>query len=378
MKNLIEEKKILTEALKEGYCSSKRIKNIIYDSKLKVENIIDSKEKDNELIDYSEFKTKMEKEIKNFHDKTIQEYETNYILTFFYGTLFSQMNHILKYGLVDKTEIEPYLRYITGNYNIEYYNKPYSMNMNDNIFNKIKIYLNKLFEWNNISFNDIFKPHLIINDNINSFNQGIYVRKYFKDCEKDVVLLVFYLTRNFPLNSTVLFCKNKTSFEEIFAFFYRFLKCEYHIPFIIVNFSNLQSYIKYKILELLKQNEKNEIKASIIFMINEIQEKEFMNYFYKSDLFVKEIPKFTINEENILISEVKKLTDVEIIDSTYCGLGKTYLINKYAQDRNINLITFPFGYTNSMNDIINDLKKIKFIGKKIILLLNMFFLIHNM
>ena len=372
IKNLIEEKKILSQALKKGYCSSKRIKNIIYNSNLKVENIIDNQENDNDFIDYSEFKIKMEKEIKIFNEKTIEEYENNYILTFFYGTIFSQMSNYLKNNLIDKNEIEPYLRYITDNYNIEYYNKPYSMNMNDNIFNKIKIYINKLFEWNNISFNDIFKPHIIHKNFSNYFNQGIYFRKYIKDCEKDIVLLIFYLTKNFPLNSSVLFCKNTTSFEEVIAFFYRFLKCQYHIPFVIVNFSNLKSYIKSKIMELLKQNEETKIKSCLIFMINEIKEKEFMNYFYKSKLFIKEIPKFKKNEEKILTLEIKRLSDVEIIDSIKCGLGKTYLINQYAHDRKINLITFPFGYTDSMNEIINDLKKLQFIGKKIILLLNIY------
>ena len=107
-------------------------------------------------------------------------------------------------------------------------------------------------------------------------------------------------------------------------------------------------------------------------MINEIKEKEFMNYFYKSKLFIKEIPKFKKNEEKILTLEIKRLSDVEIIDSIKCGLGKTYLINQYAHDRKINLITFPFGYTDSMNEIINDLKKLQFIGKKIILLLNIY------
>ena len=104
-------------------------------------------------------------------------------------------------------------------------------------------------------------------------------------------------------------------------------------------------------------------------MINEENENEFKYYFEKINYFQREIKIENIEE---LIYKIKQKLNVQILDSNCCGFGKTNLIKNYSVKHNFNLITFPFGYTDSIEKILEDLKTLNFKEKKNLFHLNIY------
>jgi hypothetical protein len=94
-----------------------------------------------------------------------------------------------------------------------------------------------------------------------------------------------------------------------------------------------------------------------------------------------EILKSFINYRNVLnidkvyeiLSIVKKITDVKIINSDDSGVGKTHSIKLFAKNNGFNLINFPFGNEENDYTIIKRLNEIDFIShEKNLLLINFF------
>ena len=315
----------------------------------------------------------LNEKIKEMELETIRLYEDYdyYNLTFFYGQQYLFLEKIIENQNNNK-EIENYFRYLTNGYKIENMRVKIDNN-NKNKLQIINYYINEIFKLHNLNYEIIFKDYFLC-ETIKNFEPGIYYQKYNKSCKKDILIYNYYLTNNFPFNSGVLFCKNHTLLEEVRAFFYRFIQCKFRIPFYISNFSKLTIEIKRTIIELLYKKEKENkiLNSYLIFFLKKEDEKEFNYYFQKMKYYKSEIVKFQQEKEKTIISEIKKLCDAEILDSNNVGLGKTSLIKYYSNNHKMILVTFPFGYTESIDNIVLDLKNRNLNFPNIILHLNIY------
>ena len=368
IKQIKKEIHLFTKSIQKGCFYKEKIYNQIKNGKLKI------KENENEEFkDYDNYIKELTKNIEEMDLETIRLYEDYdyYKLTFFYGQQYLYLEKMIKNRNNNK-EIENYFRYLTNGYKLENMNVKIDNN-NKNKLQIINYFINELFKLNNLNYEIIFKDYFLCKE-IKYFEPGIYYQKYNKHCQKDILIYNYYLTNNFPFNAGVLFCKNYTLLEEVRAFFYRFIQCKFRIPFYISNFSKLKNKIKRTIIELLYKKEKQNkvLNSYLIFFLKEEDEKEFNYYFQKMRYYKNEIVKFQKEKEKKIISEIKELCDSEIIDSNSVGLGKTSLIKYYSNNHKFTLVTFPFGYTNSIENIVLDLKNKNFDFQSVIIYLNIY------
>ena len=242
----------------------------------------------------------------------------------------------------------------------------------------IILFFEKIFEYNNFSFNDLFINHLIIEkeeenhlkefkNSKNEILSGVYIYKFktgIKDNiynEINIVELSIKLTHNIPLGSTLLICHKYTTSEEIIAFIYRFIKCEYKTPFFIANFHLISNENKVLVYNLFKQLENYTLNALLIFLlpINNEEEEIISGFkFFKQNILKNK------NTDNIIIDNyeintiIQNLIDVDIISSNCSGIGKTTIIKNFAEENNFNIITFPFGLEETRLSIINRLNNV--------------------
>ena len=117
---------------------------------------------------------------------------------------------------------------------------------------------------------------------------GIYSYKIGNEIEKEIIKITFTLTNNVPIASSILFCTQYTTIEEIISFYMRFIQCQFHIPFFLIGISKLRNEVKGELLNGLKQRERNKIDGLFIFMLNSDEINEYV-----------EILKLFINYRNI-------------------------------------------------------------------------------
>ena len=322
------------------------LNNLGYPHKLKIFIKLNKKEEECEYI----FKNKsykttlieiienLKKKIKIFKEKLIFYYEENEILRFIYGKqfsliydfYFSKNNLNLEIVYLNKffeinddikdTDLKLYKSFI---YKENYEIKDIFNNENseiDDIFNIANLYLKNLLEIGSKSIKDIIKKSKI---KYNEYN-GIYSYSSTKDeLEKNIIFIHKYLTDNLNIPQTILICDEDLNKEKVISFFYRAMKCEEKILFMIFNIEKLSTELEVLIMNLIKKN-KNEIKSMILFVYYE-KEK---NLIYQIQNF-KNHKYFKIKEEDkkifILDDDINKIT---IYSSELTGQGKSMTIKK--------------------------------------------------
>ena len=156
----------------------------------------------------------------------------------------------------------------------------------------------------------------------------------------------------------VLIPNNETSPEEIQAFFYRAILCEYNTLFVIElnnSFSNFQQNIMYSYINSIltyknkiyneitknkvdKNNTSEYLKSCIVFVYKEINYK---------DVFLTEIGKYgakVIGKIEKNDDDSKILENIKIFTSDKCGLGKTHkIIKMIKKNKKQQYFHFPLG-----------------------------------
>ncbi len=313
---------------------------------------------------------KIEEKIKLFSNlrkiqikKQKEKYLKSFFIRFIYGKLFYIFTQFLRFTqtkseegiLRQKNDINDYLKYITNNNYKEitfYYKKTDKSKPEDIIIdslNNINNYLIKLFEENNITEETCFIQNKIkVQGNIGL--KSFY--SYKDDISENIIKIYLNLTGNPPLPQTLLICNDFTTSEEITAFTYRALLCQYNILFSIVKIECLdveKRQILYKIIYDIS-NEKKEINSCFV-LIYENKNVDFIQEIQK----MKKHQILVLNEEKT--NEIKLYEDtVEIISSDSCGIGKSYYIKEKIKKEGKEYIYFPIGGDFSMLSIINRLR----------------------
>ena len=232
---------------------------------------------------------------------------------------------------MDNKKIYPLLINITRNKLIKQIkdSKLYKGNKIENIMQNYKQYLEENLINNNLDLNIIYKDSLIFEE-FKSKYKGLYINYVDKseNLEKELFLIYKYLTKNNPIPQNILLCTKDTSNEELTAFIYRAILCEFNACFILGGIEYLEYEKKAKILELL--NELNEFidnrngynqKMQSCFIIlytnkNDDLYKSLNLLKFKRDL---DIPFLSYSQIKIGKEESK----VEIFDSDSSGVGKS-------------------------------------------------------
>ena len=322
-------------------------------------------------------------------------YKENKYLRFLYGKLFRR---IIKH-LDGEAKVLEIIRYILNNIKdnskdikdgivanpkiAEDYVEEYKLYI-DNSFTNISNYITTMFEKNSITLQKHYENLLI--KKRNTF-KGIYLHKCEDNESAEEYILKIFLEKieHLPLAQNVLISSKETSPEEIQAFLYRAILCDYNTLFVIElnnSFSNFQQNIMYSYInsilsyknKLYNESTKNKVdkgntfeylKSCIIFVYEEnIKDKSFLI----------ELDKFGVKEIGNIEKKdnITKFDNIKIITSDICGLGKSHKIIKMIRKSNKQYYHFPLGgiltkevIYKKLSELLNKLKNDKYDYKSI-------------
>jgi len=296
-------------------------------------------------------------------------YQKNKFLRFIYGRQFNIIYDYLNNNNINN--ISPFLKYITNNelkntkiiYKLnEDNNKDEFQNIVDNCNNFIK----KALDDNKLSLDAIYNKTLI-KKNLKSDTEeykGFYVYSCTKE-EKEIIQLNIFLTGNVPIAQNILLCNKNTSNEEITAFLYRAILCEFNSCFIIGGIESLQFEIKIYFIEILNQilyENKGKLESCLI-----IFSSEKSSDIYKSLDSIKYKKTFNSSiEKNLEKIKLDKIDRISIFTSDKAGIGKSTKIHNIIKEKKKEYKHFPLGGVFTRNDILKRLKDLKLAKNSII------------
>ena len=360
---------------------------------------------DNKVYDKEDIKEFLFNVKIDFEKQLNKIYRNEQYLRFLYGKLFRniqkhiygsniKISGILRYifNITDNNKEISDLNYkkalLTGDY-YTYYSED-----NDSILKNISGYILSLFNKNNLDLEKHYKKMLIKDENS-------YKGFYFKECKEksmeEYIIDLFYDKlgkEQLPISQNILICSKETSIGEIQSFLYRAILCDYNTLFVFeivgalsdFQYNNIYNYID-KILTIKLEKYKNEKNNSAAYKIKIEETKEYLDSFVvfvynnsevKNNLKYLEnysMAKLNYNDsklnntkENIGNSftennqqskdksntnnsdislkikdnfDYSKFSNVKIITSDVCGLGKSYKIKKQMKD--LKYYHFPLG-----------------------------------
>ena len=230
---------------------------------------------------------------------------------------------------------------------------------NENSFDNISNYLTSLFENNGTSLQ---KHYEIMSMKDKDKYKGIYLYKCEKESMEEFILNIFlYKTGQLPIAQNILNCCKETSEEEMQAFFYRAILCDYNTLFVVEindSFSALQQNIMNSLIDALLsyKNEKYkeyENKTNI----DKSETKKYLNaciiFVYKENYienisFINEIKKYKpedipYNNKDYLRDKSKLFQNIKVFTSDICGLGKSFKIKKDIEKGKKQYFIFSLG-----------------------------------
>ena len=352
----------------------------------------------NEIISFEKIKVFLFLEKAKYITQLDSMYKQKEYLRFLFG---NQFNNILKhldghYNAIDflryilnKTDNKELIKDDKDNKNIDQLiiedyalqSKTYCDISIDNIEN-LSNYLASLFEKNGTSLQKHYETMLIKDKNR---YKGIYIYKCENESKEEFILNAFWNNiGQLPIAQNILIMSKESSNEEIQAFFYRAILCDYNTLFIVqINdtFSDSQQNMMFTYIDELlsyknekykeSQNKKNIEKSktreylnSCIIFIYEQNNKNlsFLNQlmdFGGQQYVINLLPSnrrttirkyfsgSALNQELLKAGESIKLSryntslifekeknlfpNIKVITSDICGLGKTYQIKKMIE-----------------------------------------------
>ena len=223
-------------------------------------------------------------------------------------------------------------------------------NIFTDLFNNIEKYLFEILKKNNLKLENVYKNHIIINHKY----KGIFIHQ--SNNEKELCQIYKYLTNNIPVKQNILICNKETTNDELTAFLFRALLCEFNSCFILSEIELLDNNQKKILIDLLFEFDKEyeKIKSCLIILY------KYSNYYYDIykalntfqkikilEIHKKDIEDITFEQENIIV-----------ISSDKAGIGKSKLIETEIKSNNQNYIYFPLGDKLNKNNIIKRLKEL--------------------
>ena len=305
---------------------------------------------------YHDIISNLKKKLNEFKNVQLNAYKEKPLIRFIYGRQFNMIyNYLIK--AIEIKKISPFLKYLTNNLIKEeniYFNYRSKENLYEDVINNIEDYLDKILLKNNLTIEDIYKNSLILSKGKAYDFKGIflYLCNQSNQIDNDLFQIYKYLTDNIPISQTVLLCNKETTNEELIAFLYRAILCEFNSCFIIRGIELLEFDKKSKLVEILNlllSKDQFKMESCLIILCTNKNTD-----IYKSlDLFkYKKILKLPKQIENLKINDDK----IEILSSDESGVGKSTQIKLQISNQNKSYIYFPFGGVVKREEVIKRLK----------------------
>ena len=310
-------------------------------------------------------------------------YKENKYLRFLYGKLFrriikhldgeAKVWEIIRYILNKTDNTQDINDGIVANPKIaDDYVEEYKLYIN-NSFKNISNYITSMFEKNKTSLQKHYEDLIIKKENA---YKGIYLHECDDTESAEEYILKIFLEKieHLPLAQNVLISSKESSPEEIQAFFYRAILCDYNTLFVIElndSFSNFQQNIMYGYINSILTYKNKIYNESIKNKVDKANTFEYLKscivFVYEKNIkdksFLIELEKFGVKEiGNIEKIEIEKFENIKIITSDICGLGKSHKIYKMIESSKKQYYHFPLGGILT-KEIIN--KKLSELLKKI-------------
>ena len=280
---------------------------------------------------------------------------------------------------------------------------------------KLSNYLTSFFEKNDLSLQKHYESMLIKNKNI---YKGIYLHKCENESKEEFILKLFFnLIGKLPIAQNILISSKDTSYEEIQAFFYRAILCEFNTLFVCAindSFSDSQQNVMFALIDSLlsyknekykeSQNKKNIEKSktrdylnSCITFIYEQNNKANLSFLnelgnfdtqkfmidlsinkinilkkslienYNNELLKRKFTNYLKNSTSLVLQKrdsqyTNKFKNIKVITSDKCGLGKSFKIKLMIEKNKKKYFHFLLGGILSKTIIF---KKLSNLLKKI-------------
>ena len=315
---------------------------------------------------------KLKSLLNNLKNLQLIAYKEKPLIRYIYGRNFYLMYNIL--NKKENNESFPLLLLITNNlikYELQNFSFVQTNNIYEDIINNTEKYLQETLTKNNITLKMIYNDSLIEEKNEESDFKGIFIYNSIR-LKKDIFQIYKYLTKNIPIKQNVLLCNFKTSNEELTAFLYRAILCDFNSCFIIGGLEYLDYNIKTKFFELLNYlciNEYKNMKSCLIIFYLDKNNDIYKNLEllkYKNSLNIK-LDENILN--NIKLKEKSK-EDININDIECININKDNKkieelekLNKELKEE-INKLKTELEEEKSKNKILNELiEKLKKINQ---------------
>jgi len=308
---------------------------------------------------FLEFFNKLKEILKELRNKIKISYRDFPIIRFIYGRLFNLIYNSYTKKEKEHNKISSFLKFMSNNLikeeNINFSYKE-TENIYEDLINNSINYIEQILKRNNLDIKDIMKQNLISQNKKDIEYKGIYIYKC-EELERELFQIYKYLTNQTPAAQAILLCNKETTTEELTAFLYRAILCNFNSCFIIAGVELLEFDKKSTLLEILNElnqffidYELKQISCLIIAYTNSANDivKSLESLKYKKILDIK---KKII--ENLKIDNSK----VEIISSDQSGVGKSTQIELSVRN-NQKYIYFPFGGVFNREDVIERLKNL--------------------
>ena len=302
---------------------------------------------------------KLKEELISFIKKQKAAYRDMPLIRYIYGR---QLNLIYDklYNNIDN-DIFPLLMYISNNSEIKEYNFEFKIDRNKEIYFNIEKYIKEILRRNNKNFGTIQNDMKIIKKEGDSEYCGIYTfqsDRFNNNLQKNVLQIYKYLTKKNPKAQYILFCNKETTTEELTAFLYRAILCEYNLCFIIAGIELLQFKQKtnfQKLVNDLYSSSKKKMKSCLIIAYLDTEADIMKSVFTLKNR--KSLRNLIEKLENQIIDN--KDFKVEIVLSDVSGVGKsTYITSKIKKEKK-DCIYFPLGGVFSRKDVLKRLNELK-------------------
>ena len=324
--------------------------------------------------DFQKINIKLKNIINDLKKAQLKAYKYKPVMRFIYGREFNLIYNILKKKEKNNNTIIPLLKYLSNNLiknQISNFTYKQSGDLYEDLINNCEQYILETLKLNKLSLEKIYKESFIVEEkkaNVKNnirFGQGelkkkvVYKGVFLRGCtelEKQLFQIYKYFTNNAPSAQSILLCNKETTSEELIAFLYRSILCDYNSCFILGGVELLEFDKKTILLELLND----------LFVENHDQMKSFLIILYtnnKSDIYkslvllkykqvLDNLPK---DLEKIKLEDSK----VEIISSDKTGVGKSTQIKLDVESNKKKYIYFPLGGSFSRKDVIKRLQNLE-------------------
>ena len=232
-----------------------------------------------------------------------------------------------------------------------------------------KLYLEQTLQINNISEDVILEKAMITNKKYQN-KSGLFYTSRAK-IEESALNIYKEFTGNNVQKYSVLQCNDQTQFEEINAFLYMAMKCEYHCLFLLLKLNELSLEVRRQFKEKFDEmaDKESEKMKSCLICIFENPESDLFLFLSEKYPQVNSFDDSCDNikkDENgqVILDYLIDSNEIEIVKSKGAGVGKTtYIIDNFTE-KGLEYVGLPLGGEFKRKTIMRLLKELTIPSKK--------------